>query len=109
MLDFNVLDAGARRAVTDRLLESLDGLDLALGERFDMALGQVAHPPVQSLAPGEPLGEKPETDALHTAGHEIPSGSPQRASYGCCCSVVFGGSGFSGSALIGSIFRRCNS
>src|SRR5262245_22035798 len=68
-----VLDARPTRPVSQLALESIDGLDLAFGRRFDAAVGQIAHPAVQTFTPGGSLHEKPEPDALHAAADQEAS------------------------------------
>jgi len=76
MVDIHVFDTSARRAVTDRMLESRDRVRLAFGQRLDAAIRQIADPAVQSFALRHRLGEKTEADALDAAAHEISSGDP---------------------------------
>jgi hypothetical protein len=77
VIDVHALDARAGRAVADRPLETLDRLRLAFRERFDAAVRQIPHPPVQAFAQSRRFGEESEADALHASTDEIPSGHPQ--------------------------------
>ena len=77
MVDVDALNASAGRAMTDRVLESIDRVRLAFRQRLDAAVRQIADPAVQSFAQRHRLGKKPEADALDAAAHEISSGDPQ--------------------------------
>jgi hypothetical protein len=77
VVDVHALDASAGRAMTDCVLEPIDGVRFALRQRFDAAVGQIADPAVQSFALRHRVGEKSEPDALDAAAHEISSGDPQ--------------------------------
>ena len=77
MVGVHALDASAGRAMTDRVLEPINRVRLALGQRFDTAVWQIANPAVQSFALRHRVGKKPEPDALDAAAHEISSGDPQ--------------------------------
>jgi hypothetical protein len=76
VVDFDVLDSSAGRAVTDRSLEALDRVRLTLRVRFDAAIGQIQDPAVQSFALRRGLSEEPEADALHATAYEVPSCDP---------------------------------
>jgi len=73
----HALDASAGRAMADRVLEPINRVRLALRQRFDTAVRQIADPAVQSFALRHRVGEKSEPDALDAAAHEISSGDPQ--------------------------------
>jgi len=77
VLDVHALDASAGWAMTDRVLEPIDRVRVALRQRFDAAVRQVADPAVQSFALRHRVGEKSKSDALDAAAHEISSGDPQ--------------------------------
>jgi hypothetical protein len=77
VVDVHALDASAGRAMPDCVLEPIDGVRLALRQRFDAAVRQIADPAVQSFALRHRVGEKSEPDALDAAAHEISSGDPQ--------------------------------
>src|SRR5262245_40225094 len=76
MVDIHLLDAGAGRAMADRVLEPRDRVRVAFGQRLDAAVRQIADPAVQSFALRHRLREKSEADALDAAVHEISSGDP---------------------------------
>ena len=77
MVDFDAFDASAGWAMTDRALESIDCVRLALRQRFHAAVWQIPDPAVQAFALRDRVGEKSEPNALHTTAHEISSGDPQ--------------------------------
>jgi hypothetical protein len=77
VVDIHALHARAWRAVADRPLETFDRLRLAFRERFDAAVRQIPHPPVQAFAQRRRFGEESEADALHASTDEVPSGNPQ--------------------------------
>ena len=77
VVDVHTLDASAGRAMTDRVLESIDCVRLAFRQRLDAAVRQIADPAVQSFALRHRLGKKSEADALDPAAHEVSSGDPQ--------------------------------
>jgi hypothetical protein len=77
VVDVHALDASPGWAMTDCVLEPIDGVRLALRQRFDAPVRQIADPTVQSFALRHRVGEQSEPDALDAAAHEISSGDPQ--------------------------------
>jgi hypothetical protein len=77
VIDVHTLHTRAGRAVADRPLETLDRLRLAFRERFDAAVREIPHPPVQAFAQRRRFGEESEADALHASTDQVPSGNPQ--------------------------------
>ena len=71
VLDLDVVDARARRAVAQRALEAIEGVGVALGERLNGAIGEVPDPPVQPFALSGLEGKVSKPDGLDAPGDQI--------------------------------------
>jgi hypothetical protein len=71
-LDGNGFHDGQARAGVGPVDQAADILGRALEDRFDPAVGQVAHPAGHAVLLGEPPTAIAEEDALHPAGDQHP-------------------------------------
>src|SRR5579864_187447 len=67
------VDASRRRTVPDGALEPVDGLPVAFDGHLDPAIGEIPHPPVDTLARGHVRGKVPKPDRLNATADQIPS------------------------------------
>ena len=68
--DLDTVDAGATRAVTAEVDESLDGSVLALEDGLDSPVGTIPHPTGDAVPSGGALDGEAEPDALDEAVHD---------------------------------------
>jgi len=67
LVDFDEIDARARRPVPHVALEAIDRLGVALHGDLHAPVGKVSDPPVQAVAHRRGFGEKTKADTLNAS------------------------------------------
>jgi len=67
----DALDAGRRRPAPGPGEQMLERRVVTLRDRFDVAVGAVAHPSINAEDSRFPLDKPAEADALYTACHDV--------------------------------------
>ena len=73
VIDLDLADPRARRAVSHVAFEAFHRLSLAFGHNLDTAIGQIADNAMKPFTSCRRLGKQPEADALNAAPDEVAS------------------------------------